>query len=92
MPLPLPFTSPLSKPLNLLNVKDEPHAKHIRKPSQWILDIINGKAATTVLPHGVPPPNPVVEELVPQPTIFESDGVAEQMLAVTNEKYVQDYV
>jgi len=90
-PLLSPFASPPSEPLNLPDVEDEPCAKHTCKLSQQILDIINGKASTAVLPHGVQLPNPVVKELAPRLIIFEGDGVAEQMLAVTNDRYEQEY-
>jgi len=89
-PLPSPFASPPSEPLSLPDAEDEPCAKRTRKPSQQILNIINGKASTTALPRGVQPPNPVVEEPAPRSTIFEGDGVAEQMLTVTDDRYEHD--
>jgi hypothetical protein len=63
----------------------DPPMKRIRKPSQRILDIINGKGTSThrpsdpPIPRGIQLPTPpeVVEEAV-----FEGEGAAEQLMAI----------
>jgi len=82
--VPKVFTPPASKiPVHVDS--PDPPAKRTRKPSQHILNIINGKGTSThhpsdpLIPRGVQLPTPpeAVEEAV-----LEGEGVAEQLMAI----------
>ena len=83
-PAPKVFTPRASKiPVHVDSL--DPPTKRIRKPSQRILDIINGKGTSTHRPSDPPIPRgiqlPTLPEAI-QETSFEGEGAAEQLMAI----------
>ena len=76
---------------------DEPAPKHTFKPSQRILDIIEGYAISTNRPagptimKGIQLP-PVIENQPEEPTKFECSGQADLVMVLEDVEFLEEYV
>jgi hypothetical protein len=86
---PPPVSEPLVPPTP--TPEPDPPARRIRKPSQHILDIIEGRAITSLhssasqIPRGVQIPPPVQEEPPrAEPAMLEGEGQSEFIMTAEN--------
>jgi hypothetical protein len=97
-PTPLPKADkPTQKAPSVNEERNEPAPKRIRKPSQRILDIIEGHAVSTNRPadptiaKGIQLP-PITENQLIEPTDFKCEGQADWIMVLEDAEFLEEYV
>ena len=76
-------SSPASTPPLSLSIPD-PHPQHTRRPSQCVLDILQGKATDLLPARGVQLPTSIPETADHNPASFEGEQPTQLVSMVTN--------
>jgi len=82
VPTPPPIPEPVDQPEPEPEPEIETRSKRVRKPSQRILDIIEGRASTSRVPRGIQIPPPALEPV--ENRALEGEGQPEYMLTAEN--------
>jgi hypothetical protein len=97
-PTPLPKADkPTQKAPSANEERNEPAPRRIHKPSQCILDIIEGRAVSTNRPadstiaKGIQLPS-ITENQPNKPTEFECEGQADWIMVLENAEFLEEYM